>query len=160
MQTAAKPWTSCCLEIWSKYCIWKKYYRRNILGMLSEVLKSDFCSSIDIGTLFFPPKVLLNDDLLYVTRSLSENLLHVLVDLTNVQKLPVSCDHNGIWLSHETLTLDFSAEDRHDRKHLLRDRNDITCRVWSLLGRTTQNCCSRSLMSQFCENSVEYTSSR
>ena len=112
-----------------KYWIWKKYYRRNILGMLSEVLKSDFCSSIDIGTLFFPPKVLLNDDLLYVTRSLSENLLHVLVDLTNVQKLPGSCDHNGIWLSHETLTLDFSAEDRRDRKHLLRDRNDITCRV-------------------------------
>lgn len=74
------------------------------MDMFSEVLKSDCCrSSIkNIRTLLFPPEVLLNDDLLYITRSLSENLLHVLVDLTNVQKLPASCDHNAIWLSHET----------------------------------------------------------
>lgn len=74
------------------------------MEIFSPSLKSDCWSSTkkNIGTLFFPPEVLLNDDLLYITRSLSENLLHVLVDLTNVKKLPVCCDHNAIWLSHET----------------------------------------------------------
>lgn len=144
---------SCCLEIWSTV------YGRNtkFMEIFSPSLKSDCWSStkkhwdsvLSTGSpsQWWPP--------LHHPESQREPSSRTCRPYKREEASGMLWSQCNLAFSRN-LTSDF-PEKTGTMESIFWKSDDITwetalpeCRLWSILGRTTQNCCSRSLMSQFC----------